>query len=158
MIVSVLVALFAPVPAVYCMCMGAPKIGQPGKPKALKIAHDNVELTWTPPKANAKKITSYALLYRSSEDPPGQWNRQDTKQTIATAKVERLIPNTTYNFKVCALCKESTGPESEISDPIATNEAPHRHYRAAMETESDDSITSISNSKFIYDNLPSVHV
>ena len=128
MIVSVLVALFVPVPAVCCMCMGAPKIGQPGKPKASKIAHDNVELTWTPPKANAKKVTSYALLYRSIEDPPGQWNRKEAKQT--TAKVEGLSPNITYTFKVCALCKESTGPESEITDPITTTSVHSKPYMA----------------------------
>ena len=146
--VSVLAAFLAVLPVVYLTCMGAPKMGQPGKPKASKISHDNVELTWTPPKANARKVTSYALLYRSSEDPPGQWNRKEAKQT--TAKVEGLSPNTTYTFKVCALCKESTGPESKISDPIATNEAPPGHCSDAIDHETHDSIT---RDEAIYDNL-----
>ena len=112
-----LVVVLGGVPVVYFACVGrAPKIGKPGKPKASKIVHDSVELTWTPPSTNASKVTSYAVLFRSNEDPRGQWNRQDTNKTAT--KVEGLSPNVEYIFKVCALRKKYMGPESEISDPI----------------------------------------
>ena len=100
------------------------KRSKPGRPKPSKVLEDSVELIWEQPDATAN---SYAVFYRSEHDPVGQWNRQDTY--ITEARIEGLLANTTYTFKVCALLKGKLGPESEISELITTCSAaqPTKH-------------------------------
>ena len=48
-------------------------IGKPGKPRALNVTHDSIQLDWTKPEKYSNSITSYAILYHCTYDPPYQW-------------------------------------------------------------------------------------
>ena len=96
------------------------EMNKPGKPRVLRIFQDSIELTWTPPKHNGSKITSYTVLYHSEFDPTDQWNRQDVSNT--RVRIEGLLANTRYKFKVCAECKGAMGSESEITELVTITE------------------------------------
>ena len=92
------------------------KISKISKPKVSQTFQDGVEITWTKLGPNAEKVTSYVVSYRSETDPPGQWSTQDASET--KLRVKGMLVKVEYKFKVCALCRDATGPESEESDSI----------------------------------------
>ena len=107
------------IPVIFILCRKASsKVNKTSKPCVSSISQDSVELTWMPPEHKTSKITSYAVFYHSEFDPPDQWNRQDANGT--NVRIEGLSANTTYKFKVCAECKGTMGPESEITELVTT--------------------------------------
>jgi hypothetical protein len=94
--------------------------GKPGKPKAVSVSHDNIQLEWTEPEQDAHNIASYTIFYRSNTDPSDQWMQQEAT-TIEDATVSQLSENNTYSFKVRPeLNNGQPGPESDESEPIQT--------------------------------------
>ena len=94
---------------------------KPGKPQALSITHDSVQLEWAKPEKGVKSITSYTILYRSQfNDPPNQWMENRTASAENTITVLHLFENTTYLFQVLPECGVGIGLESDVSDPITT--------------------------------------
>ena len=98
------------------------KRSKPGRPKPSQVLEDSVELIWEKPHGSRSKIDSYAVFFHSEHDPVGQWYREDTNNT--KPRIEGLLANTTYTFKVCSLLKGKPGPESDLSEPITTCSAP----------------------------------
>jgi energy-coupling factor transporter ATP-binding protein EcfA2 len=90
------------------------KIARISKPQISNTFEHGVEITWAP---DAGKVTSYVV--HCETDPPGQ---QKTKET--RLRVNRLLPNTKYVFKVCAVYEETRGPYSEESDPVTIAKPP----------------------------------
>ena len=45
---------------------------KPGKPRALTITENSIELEWTKPEYGAHNVTSYTVLYGSVADPPDE--------------------------------------------------------------------------------------
>ena len=92
---------------------------KPGKPRALEITHNSVELEWTKPENGAHNIISYTALYRSICDPPEEWLKQ-AANTAERLLVTKLLENTIYFFKIRPECVAGNGPESDVSEPIET--------------------------------------
>ena len=92
------------------------KIARISKPKVSEIFQDGAELLWTHLEPNAGKASSYIVSYRSEMDPPGQLNMLNASET--KVRVEGMLPNIRYVFKVCAQYKGTRGPDSEESDPV----------------------------------------
>ena len=95
-------------------------IGKPGKPRALNVTHDSIQLEWTKPERDFDSITSYAILYRSTYDPPYQWTMLRHASTEERVVVLQLLENVTYHFQVHPQFEAGIGLESEVSDPIMT--------------------------------------
>ena len=94
---------------------------KPGKPKALAITHDSIQLEWTKPERGAESITSYTILYRAQfNDPPNQWTEKRSLSKEESIVVSPLLKNTTYLFQVKPECETGVGLESDVSDPIKT--------------------------------------
>ena len=93
--------------------------GKPGKPKALNVTHDSIQLEWTKPEQGAHNITTYTVLYRSTDDPGNKWSEYEADRS-EKALLSQLSENMAYCFKVRPECKKGTGLESDISDPIHT--------------------------------------
>ena len=93
---------------------------KPGKPRALNITHDCIQLEWTKPEKGSGNITSYTVLYRSMEDPPNQWMEIRDASTEERVSISQLSENTTYFFLVQPEFGDGIGLESDISDPIPT--------------------------------------
>ena len=94
--------------------------GKPGKPKAMNITHDSIQLEWTKPQQGAHNITSYTICYRSTEDPPDHWIEHKHASTEDKWTQSELSEFTHYLFKVRPECDTSIGLESDTSDPIQT--------------------------------------
>ena len=94
---------------------------KPGKPQALSISHDIIQLEWTKPEKGNENITSYTILYRSQfNDPPNQWMEKSTTSPDNMTVISNLFENTTYLFQVLPECEVGIGLESDLSDPIIT--------------------------------------
>ena len=94
---------------------------KPGKPHALSITHDSIQLEWTKPERGVESITSYTILYRAQfNDPPNQWIEKRSVSAEERVIVSQLLENTTYLFQVQPECEAGVGLESDISDPIKT--------------------------------------
>ena len=94
---------------------------KPGKPQASKIHHNSIELEWTEPEQGAHNIISYAIMYRSTTDPPDQWRKQTAEATVQKMAVTQLSEKTVYYFKVVSEYENGLGPESDVSEPIQTS-------------------------------------
>ena len=99
--------------------------GPPGKPRAVKVTSDSVELIWEPPIQALKYfyITSYTVQYACK---PNEWVTSNTiimdrhdLQTIR-ALVSNLTPNTTYCFVIKAENVHGDSNYSPQSDSITT--------------------------------------
>lgn len=97
---------------------------KPGKPKALSVSHDSIQLEWTKPEQDVCNniIASYTIFYRSNTDASDQWMQQEAKSAIEEATVLKLSENGIYLFKVRPELKNGHhGPESDESEPIQTD-------------------------------------
>ena len=91
---------------------------KPGKPRASKINHDSIELEWKKPEQDAHNITTYVIFYRSTSDPPNQWNRFETQNADTKVTLSNLLEKIIYRFKVQPKYEGGVGIESEESEPI----------------------------------------
>ena len=92
---------------------------KPGKPQALSITRDSIQLEWIKPDIGVKSITSYTIFYHAQfNDPPNQW--MEIRSANTKVIVSQLLDNTTYLFLVQPECEAGIGLESDVSDPIKT--------------------------------------
>ena len=96
---------------------------KPGKPRAINITSESIEIEWTKPEQGAKTVNSYKIFYHSASDPDNQW-----RELIASGAEERvtlsgLTGKSIYYFKVQSVCKDNSHSESDISEPITTLES-----------------------------------
>jgi hypothetical protein len=93
---------------------------KPGKPKAMNVTHDSIQLEWTKPQQGAHNITSYTICYRSTKNPPDHWIEHKSATTEEKWILSELLEFTHYLFKVRLECEIGIGLESDTSDPIQT--------------------------------------
>ena len=98
--------------------------GQPSKPTATHVTHENVQLEWKQPQYGVESIKCYTVCYRSTSDPPDDWKTQKTKQTETAITINQLAPETDYVFNVRAECSFGSSEESKVSDIIQTKSSP----------------------------------
>ena len=102
----------------------ASKPNQPGKPTAADITHNTIHLIWERPQFGFENVTSYMVQYRQVNGTAEQWTHLQTLAKLNHISITQLAPSTKYLFKVCAVCEAGNGPDSEMSDPIATSPPP----------------------------------
>ena len=95
---------------------------KPGKPTALNVTHERVELQWTKPKLHAHNVQYYTVLYNFTDDSDDQWQELKTTTRETKLSISNLIESTEYYFKVRAECIAGTtsGIESDTSESITT--------------------------------------
>ena len=94
---------------------------KPGKPKALIINHNSIQIGWTKPEKGAERITSYTISYHAQfYDPPNQWRELRTASAEEKVIISHLFDSTTYLFQALPECEDGVGLASDISDPITT--------------------------------------
>ena len=93
---------------------------KPGKPKALVITDNHIQVGWTEPKQGTHNITSNIVFYLSTDDLPDQWNQKRVEAGTTCLTVNKLSEKTSYYFRVCSECKDGLGPISDTSEPITT--------------------------------------
>ena len=101
-----------------------PVPGRPGKPIASKVTHNTIHLTWPGPKSGIEGVTFYSVLYRRMDDTSAEWQTTKTQGSQKEVTVSRLVAKAVYCFKVHAEGKDGIGPDSEMSEPIATSPPP----------------------------------
>ena len=89
---------------------------KPGKPVALFIDHDTIQLMWTKPKVGAHNVTSYIVSYYSTSDD----QCMSQKTTEESTRVTHLSDMTTYYFKIKPECETGYGLESDLSESMTT--------------------------------------
>ena len=93
---------------------------KPGKPRAVNVTHDSIQLEWTEPEQGAHNVTSYTVFCCSSSDPADYWTKYKAITTEESVLISQLRENTVYYFKIQPHCAGGDGLQSDISDPIST--------------------------------------
>ena len=98
-------------------------LSQPGKPYAIDVTHNSIQLGWDRPAHGVEMVESYKISYRSTQNT--DWSTSPTEGSIegCTCAVANLQQQTAYIFKVSAVTSESD-KESEISNTIETKRIP----------------------------------
>ena len=111
-------------------------ISEPGKPTAVSVTHNYIQLKWKKPKQGAQTVTFYTVKYRPIDDPDN-WISRKTPTSLESIDLLKLDSKTVYFFKVRAETPVGASPESEISDPIETKLNPPGKPFASDETYKD---------------------
>ncbi len=93
---------------------------KPGKPRALKVTHQSVQLEWSKPEQGAHNITCYSVLCHSASDPADYWTVYDVVTTEERVTVSQLRESTMYYFKIQPQCADGDRLVGDVSDPIST--------------------------------------
>ena len=89
---------------------------QPGKPQALSVTHNSIQLKWDKPNYGATSVQSYTAAYCTSDDPIDQWCTQASDEECL--ELTNLTPGSLYFFKVTAETSVGSSPTSEVSEAI----------------------------------------
>ena len=98
-------------------------LGRPGKPRAEKVNGDSVLLVWELPKQGSADITGFSIYCSTTLN---NWYRiehsQSDRNDFQTERflVGKLLPSTTYYFKVCTENDKGMSPCSYRSNSIET--------------------------------------
>jgi hypothetical protein len=112
--------------------------GEPGKPRAVCSSHNSITLEWSKPTSNPKHV-KYTVSYREASSE--NWYAKRNATVKERMEVKNLSPRTTYFFKVCAVSRETEGPESEISEPIVTKTlAPSKPTKVQIRNVTSNSV------------------
>ena len=94
------------------------KKDQPGKPQALSVTHNSLQLKWAKPNYGATSVQSYTAAYRTSDDPTDQWCIQAIASDEKCLELTNLTPGSLYYLKVTADTSVGSSPVSEVSEAI----------------------------------------
>ena len=89
----------------------------PGKPRAINITQNSVELEWDSPLVGEASVQSYTILYCSTDE---KWYQLKTNIFQPNFSIGDLNPKTLYHFKVRAESSTNSSPVSEASDSVET--------------------------------------
>ncbi len=96
--------------------------GKPSdKPTASNVTHDSVLLVWREPDYGIDLIRRYIVSYHPINDP-GEWKCIVVEGNRCNVFIDNLESETEYVFKVCCESEFGTGPESDLSSQILTQE------------------------------------
>ena len=100
------------------------KIPPPGKPRAYKVTHNSLLLSWKKPDSCAEQVQSYTVLYCRKKYFHSALDLWDTIHAVSESKhnchIQDLLPDTAYVFKIKAETVKGPSPYSELSDQITT--------------------------------------
>ena len=120
---------------------------KPGKPQASMSGDSSIQLRWEKPKQGGK---FYTVLYRLANSSTDSWKNRSS--AIEEATITSLLPKQEYVFKVRAETAVISGPESELSDPIAISAS------ASLQPPAKPYATDITNSSLtLHWNKPLPH-
>ena len=124
---------------------------QPGQPRAIKVTHDQITLTWAKPECYTNQVQNYIILYFFE----GRQIKVKTKSTEQVFTVSQLSPNTSYHFKVQAESEDGVSKDSDISDVIKTRSPiPSQPGKPKCDSAEHDCITlSWSKPDHYYENV-----
>ena len=93
---------------------------EPGPPRCKgQPTHNRIILNWDEPKEHPHLVLHYSVkVYESDDSTPCKL--ETTKSKEPEIGLYHLNSNTKYKFKVFAVCKLGSSPESELSDEITT--------------------------------------
>ena len=94
--------------------------GKPGKPRALLVTSNSIQIEWKMPESNAELTEYFTIVYRSIQSHQDEWKEENTREANDNVVLGSLLPNQEYVFKVCPISEIGPGPESDLSDPIRT--------------------------------------
>ena len=137
------------------ICTHSALPSQPGQPRAIKVTHDQITLTWAKPAHYAEEVQSYSIFY-SIDLPKGKkWAKVETKSVEQVFAVKTLSPNTSYHFKVQAESEDGVSKDSDISDVITTRSPiPSQPGKPKCDSAEHDCITlSWSKPDHYYENV-----
>ena len=120
-----------------------PVPGTPGKPRASKVTHNSIHLNWPSPKSGIEGVEFYSVFYRGMDNPSSQWQTTKTQDSQTEVTVSGLAARSVYCFKVHAVGEAGVGPDSKMSDPIATSPPPPVPGRPGKPTASKVTHNSI---------------
>ena len=98
-----------------------PVCSAPGRPRAFEVTQNKIKLTWAAPESGAEFVQYYDVYY-CPESKKSKWERIETKNNTQEIAILQLKPATSYYCKVVGHCSAGNSDESEISDPIKTDE------------------------------------
>ena len=124
---------------------------QPGQPRAIKVTHDQITLTWAKPEHYINQVQSYIILYLLE----GRQIKVKTESTEQVFTVSQLSPNTSYHFKVQAESEDGVSEDSDISDVIKTRSPiPSQPGKPKHDSAEHDCITlTWSKPEHYYENV-----
>ena len=137
------------------ICTHSALPSQPGQPRAIKVTHNQITLTWAKPAHYAEEVQSYSIFY-SIDLPKGKkWAKVETKSVEQVFAVKKLSPNTSYHFKVQAESEDGVSKDSEISDVITTRSPiPSQPGKPKCDSAEHDCLTlSWSKPDHYYENV-----
>ena len=90
-------------------------LSPPGKPRAVSITHNSVQLSWEKPEHGAESVQMYTVSYHSIND---EWQICMYSTRNCSVLIQGLYSKMPYIFKVRAETNLGPSPYSESSDPI----------------------------------------
>lgn len=99
-------------------------LSPPGKPYATQKTSNSVQLKWERPNSHAENtvVLSYRIFCCQSQSP--DWFPHSNIVTQESFYFPKLRPDSMYYFKVSAETETKVTSESEVSDPIKTDDLP----------------------------------
>ena len=113
---------------------------KPGKPQASLSGDSSIQLRWEKPKQGGK---FYTVLYRLANSSTDSWTTRSS--AIEEATITSLLPKQEYVFKVKAETAIISGPESELSDPIAISTSASAFLQPPTDAQQKEIITNLSS-------------
>ncbi|XP_053621423.1 neogenin isoform X3 [Plodia interpunctella] len=92
------------------------------------------ELSWAPPARPNGRLTGYVIMYAIQRSGAEEWIAVSVPGDRTRARVDRLRPRTTYNFKIQAKNSKGLGP---FSQPVS--------YTTAMESGEGGGLASATS-------------
>ena len=100
-----------------------PKPSCPGKPNALEVTHNIIDLTWSHPEYGAEYVNYYTVSYKKNGSTE-RWKEKQTDGAVVSLTVCNLAAKTKYRFKVRAESDAGASCWSEVSRAIETHYQP----------------------------------
>ena len=123
---------------------------QPGKPHAIDITHNSVQLKWTKPEYGANIVNAYSISVEGDQ-------RDALTSSDECVMLTKLTPGSFYCFKITAESDAGSSPASEVSEvrlPPDRPGKPHAidktHNSVRLEWTKPEYGASIVNSYSVY--------
>ena len=111
----------------------------PGKPRdkptVSHVTYDSVLIAWHEPDYGADLIKRYIVSHRPTN---GEWKSVIVEGNRCSVSIDELESETKYFFKVCCEGEFGTGPESDLSSQIETQERLSKKFKTQSKKVSSE--------------------